>query len=159
MYPNIPERIEETHLLAQQYGIEYRYPFLDVKLVEYFYSLPSEFKYKDGMGRYLFRSAMKDILPDKIRKRTDKSGNTIPNVFARLLKDEEIFRETIQEGRLQNSYHYVDYEKLDEMLDILKGPGAFKEENFDLRAFQSAMSVLILQQWQRKGIIDIGIKC
>ena len=110
------------------------------------------------MGRYLFREIMKEDLPDKIRLRTDKSGNTIPNVFTRLLKDEEIFRNTIHEGRLKNSYHYVDYNKLDEMLNILKEPGTFKEEDFDLRAFQSAMSVLILQQWQREGKIDIGIK-
>lgn len=32
-----------------------------------------------------------------------------------------------------------------------------KEADFDLRAFQSAMSVLILQQWQKEGKIDIGI--
>ncbi len=82
MYPNIPERIEETYLLAQAHGIEYSYPFLDVKLVEFFYSLPSEYKYRDGTGRYLFRLAMKDILPEKIRMRNDKGENTIPNVFA-----------------------------------------------------------------------------
>ena len=108
MYPNKPERIEETALLAKKHGIEYRYPFLDVKLLEFFYSLPSEYKYKDGMGRYLFRMAMKGILPEKIRMRMDKGGNTIPNVFDRLLHDEKIFRDTIVEGRLKNQYHYVD---------------------------------------------------
>lgn len=159
MYPSIPERIEETYLLAQQHGIEYRYPFLDVKLIEYFYSLPSEYKYRDGMGRYLYREAMKEILPEKIRRRTDKSGNTIPYVFAWVLKDEEIFRKTIHEGRQNNACHYVNYDKLDDMLDILKDPAKFKEKDFDLRAFQSAISVLVLQQWQREGKIDIGIKC
>lgn len=160
MYPNIPERIEETSLLAQQHGIEYRYPFLDVKLLEYFYSLPSEYKIKDGMGRYLFRLAMKGFLPEKIRMRRDKGGNTIPNVFARTLKDEEIFREIIEEGRLKNQYHYVDYDKLHEMLDSFKNMGGLKRrKDYGLRAFQSPMSVLILQKWQREGKIDIGIKC
>lgn len=159
MYPNIPERMEETALLAQQHGLEYRYPFLDVKLLEFFYSLPSEYKYRDGMGRYLFRQIMDGILPDKIRMRTHKSGTTIPNVFARLFKDRARFQEMINESRQRNQYHYVDYKKLQTMLDILKNKDAFKEEDFDLRAFQSAMSVLILQQWQRDGKIDIGIKC
>lgn len=158
MYPNIPERMEETALLAQQYGLEYRYPYLDVRLVEYFYSLPSEYKYRDGMGRYLFREIMDGILPDKIRMRTHKSGNTIPNVFARVFKDRERFQEMIDESRQMNRYHYVDYDKLQSMLDMLKNEGVFKEVDFDLRAFQSAMSVLILQQWQREGRIDIGIK-
>ena len=157
MYPNIPERIEETSLLAQQHGIEYRYPFLDVKLVEFFYSLPSEYKYKDGMGRYLFRLAMEEILPEKIRMRSDKGGNTIPNVFARVLKDEEIFRKIIREARLKNHYHYVDYDVLDDMLDSFKKMGELKQGDYGLREFQSSMSVLILQKWQREGKIEIGI--
>lgn len=111
------------------------------------------------MGRYLFRMAMKDILPEKIRMRTDKGGNTIPNVFARVLKDEKTFRETIEEGRLKNQYHYVDYAKLHKMLDSFKKMRELKGQEYGLRAFQSPMSVLILQKWQREGKIDIGIKC
>ena len=159
MDPTIPERIEETFLLAQPHGIEYRYPFLDVKLLEFFYSLPSEYKYRDGMGRYLYRRAMKDILPEKIRMRTDKSGNTIPNVFERASKDAKLFRKIIDEGRLKNQYHYVDYPVLHKMLDTYHGMKASKRKDYGLRAFQSAMSVLILQKWQREGKIDIGIKC
>jgi len=159
MYPNIPERIEETALLAKQHGIEYRYPFLDVKLVEYFYSLPSDYKFKDGMGRYLFRIAMEGILPDNIRMRTDKGGNTIPYVFARVIQDGKIFREIIEEARLKNNYHYVDYNKLEEMLDSYLKIRELKHQIYGLREFHSAMSVLILQKWQREGKIDIGIKC
>lgn len=159
MYPNKPERIEETSLLAQQHGIEYRYPFLDVKLLEFFYSLPSEYKIKDGVGRYLFRMAMKEFLPEKIRMRTNKGGNTIPNVFVRALKDEAIFRELIEEGRLKNHYHYVDYDKLHGMLDSFKNIRGARRKEYGLRAFQSPMSVLILQKWQREGKIDIGIRC
>lgn len=158
MYPNIPERIEETSLLARQHDIDYRYPLLDVKLLEFFYSLPSEYKYKEGTGRYLFRMAMKDILPEKIRTRTNKGGNTIPNVFARVLKDENIFREIIEEGRLKNQYHYVDYDKLHEMLDSFKQIGDLERKDYGLKSFQSPMSILILQKWQREGRIDIGIK-
>lgn len=159
MHPNIPVRMEETALLAQQHGIEYRYPFLDVKLVEFFYSLPSEYKYNDGQGRYLFRKAMEGILPDKVRLRTDKVGTTIPNILARVVKDEEVFRELIEEGRGNNNYHYVDYEKLHRMLDTFKQFGDPKDYNIPPRTFLSSMSVLILQKWQREGRINIGIKC
>jgi len=158
-YPHIPERIEETSLLAEPNGIEYRYPFLDVRLVEFFFSLPSDQKVKDGTGRYLFRQALKGILPEKIRMRSDKGGNTIPNVFARVLKDEQRFRELIEESRIKNKYHYADYRKLDRMLDGFGKMGGSKRQSFGLREFQSAMSVLILQKWQREGKIDIGIKC
>jgi len=159
MHSNIPVRMEETDLIAHQHGIEYRYPFLDVKMVEFFYSLPSEYKYKEGQGRYLFRKAMEGILPDKVRLRIDKVGTTIPNVLARVVKDEEVFRELIEEGRSNNSYHYVDYDKLHGMLDTFKQFGDPKAYNFSPRTFLSPMSVLILQQWQREGRINVGIKC
>jgi asparagine synthase (glutamine-hydrolysing) len=158
-YPNIPERIEETSLLAEKYGLTYVYPFLDIKLLEFFYSLPSEFKFKDGVGRILFRQAMKGILPEEIRNRKDKGGNTIPNVFIRVLKDEGLFRELIEEGRQNNQFHYVDYNKLHDMLDSFKAKGRSNKQQYSLRAFQSPISVLLLQKQQREGKIDIGIKC
>ena len=158
MYPHIPERIEETSLLAQQHGVEYRYPYLDVKLVEFFYSLPFEYKYRNGTGRYLFRLAMRGILPEKIRIRPDKWGNTIPNVFARLLSDEKLFRELIEESRQKNNIHYIDYDKLDRMLDSFIPNMGQNQRLFGLREFQSAMSVLILQKWQREGRMDTGIR-
>lgn len=159
MFPNIPGRVEETALLAEQHGIEYRYPFLDIQLLEFFYSLPSEYKVKYGMGRYLFRLSMEGIIPESIRMRTDKSGYTIPGVFARIVKDEEVFRDLIEEGRTKNHFHYVDYDKLHMMLDSFKKMGELKRQVYDVRAFQSAISVLLLQNWQRSGKLDIGIKC
>lgn len=159
MHPHITDRLENSYFLAKAKGIEYRYPFLDVKLIEFFYSIPSEYKYKNGTGRYLFRMAMEGILPEEIRLREDKTGATIPNVMYRIMKDERIFRELIEEGRKNNRFHYVDYNKLHWMLDQFKHEEKRKKMNFAPRAFLSPMSVLILQKWQREGRIDIGIKC
>ncbi|MCK5068855.1 MAG: hypothetical protein KAR16_15500, partial [Bacteroidales bacterium] len=159
MHPNIPGRIEETSLLVQKHGVEYRYPFLDVKLVEFFYSLPSEYKYRDGQGRYLFRKAMEGILPDKVRLRGDKDGGTVPNVAVRVQQDVQIFREIIEDGRQKNKFHYVDYQKLDKMLDTFQNTDKIRRLKVTSREFLSPISVLILQKWQREGKIDIGIKC
>lgn len=159
MHQHIVDRLENSYYLAKENGIEYRYPFLDVKLIEFFYSIPSEYKYKNGTGRYLFRMAMKGILPEEIRLREDKAGATIPNVMNRIIKDEKIFRELIEEGKKSNRFHYVDYDKLHWMLDQFKHEEKRRKMNFGPRAFLSPMSVLILQKWQREGKIDIGIKC
>jgi asparagine synthase (glutamine-hydrolysing) len=159
MHPNIPGRIEETSLLAQKYGVEYRYPFLDVKLLEFFYSLPSEYKYRDGQGRYLFRKAMEGILPDKVRLRGDKDGMTVPNVAVRVQQDVQIFREIIEDGRQKNKFHYVDYQKLDKMLDTFQNTDKIRRLKVSPREILSPISVLILQKWQREGIINIRIKC
>lgn len=159
MLPALTQRLENTALLAGKEGVGYSYPFLDVKLLEFFYSLPSEFKYKEGTGRYLYRSAMRDLLPEKIRLRRDKAGATIPNALCRLLKDADKFREVINEGRENNRFHYVEYNQLLWMLDHFKQVQKDKKLQVSQRAFFAPMSVLILQKWQREGKIDIGIRC
>lgn len=159
MLADIPYRMENSYFAAKAHGIEYRYPFFDVRLVEFFFSLPSDLKYKNGIGRYIFRIAMKGILPDSIRLRIDKTGATIPNVLYRVVKDESIFRELIEEGRKNNINHYVDYNKLHWMLDQFMSEAARKNLSFGAKVFLNPISVLILQKWQREGKIDIGIKC
>ncbi|MBN1415441.1 MAG: hypothetical protein JW973_10095 [Bacteroidales bacterium] len=159
MHPHIQDRLENSYFAAQAYGIECRYPFLDVKLIEFYYSLPSNYKYKNGLGRYLFRMAMKDILPDEIRLRIEKTGATIPNVMFRIVKDENNFRKLIEEGRINNKFHYVDYERLHWMIDQFKNAKNNRKMNFGSKSFIAPISVLLLQKWQREGKIDVGIKC
>lgn len=57
---------------------EARVPFLDYRLVEFCLRLPPEFKISAGYSKRLLRDAAKDVLPDKIRLRTDKQGYSSP---------------------------------------------------------------------------------
>jgi len=152
------ERLENSYYSARKRRIEYRYPFLDVKLIEYFYSLKSELKYKDGTRRYLFRLAMEGILDDRIRKIPRKFGFAIPNSAQRVLQDEEWLKEIIMDGKSMNNFHYVDYDQLLWVISILKDPMAKKSKDVPTLVFLTAFSVLLLQKWQREGKIDIGIK-
>ncbi|MDF1573603.1 MAG: asparagine synthase-related protein [Bacteroidales bacterium] len=159
MHPNISYRLETSYLLSKTHGIEYRYPFLDVRLIEFFFSLPSKYNYEDGIGRHLFREAMNGILLDELRLRRDKTSATIPYVLYRVVKDESIFRLLIEEGRENNKIHYVDYDKLHWMLDQYKSEISRNKMSFGTKVFLNPISVLLLQKWQREGKIDIGIKC
>jgi asparagine synthetase B (glutamine-hydrolysing) len=78
MHPHLPQRMEYCYAAAAQYGIEYRYPLLDVDLVETYLAFPSWIKQHKGINRYTFREAMKGFVPEDIRQRDDKSGSTIP---------------------------------------------------------------------------------
>lgn len=155
----VSQRFEDSYLVAQSYRIEYSYPFWDVKLLEFYYSLPSHLKNWDGIDRRLFRIAFDGIIPDQVRRRNNKAGTMIPNIFYRFSIDEEKFRRIINDGKENNEYHYVDYDKMDKMIEALLERNKGKSINFGIRAFYCAMSVLILQKWQREGKIDIGIKC
>jgi asparagine synthase (glutamine-hydrolysing) len=48
-------------------GITYAFPLLDQRLVEFALSIPDDLFFKNGWKRYLFRTAMADILPDRVR--------------------------------------------------------------------------------------------
>jgi asparagine synthase (glutamine-hydrolysing) len=63
---------------SMAHGREVRLPFLDHKLVEFIFSLPSNFKIHDGWTKWLLRKAMDKKLPDAIVWRKDKVGYEPP---------------------------------------------------------------------------------
>jgi len=65
-------KVDQSSMAA---SIEARVPFLDHKLVEFAYNIPTE--YKQNGYKPVINQAMKDILPDQIRNR-DKHGFSVP---------------------------------------------------------------------------------
>jgi len=80
---------------SMAYSIETRLPFLDYRLVEFVFSLPTEFKIKEGVTKIILRIAMHGILPEEVRNRMDKIGFATPEAdwFKTALRDpiHEIF--------------------------------------------------------------------
>jgi asparagine synthase (glutamine-hydrolysing) len=64
--------------ISMCYSIESRQPFLDYRLVEFVFTLPSGFKLHNGMGKYLHRLAMQGIVPDYIINNPIKLGFDSP---------------------------------------------------------------------------------
>jgi len=60
------------------HSIESRVPFLDHRFVERTLSLPSDKLIKNGYTKAIMREAMKGVLPEPIRMRTDKIGFLTP---------------------------------------------------------------------------------
>lgn len=71
-------RYEDHNSMA--FSIESRVPFLDYRLVEFVFSLPPEFKIRNGWNKWIMRQALKDILPQKIVNRRWKVGFSTPEV-------------------------------------------------------------------------------
>ncbi len=68
MLDHLPQRMEYCYAMAAQYGIEYRYPLLDVDLVETALAFPPWIKQHHGINRYLFRQAIRGFVPEEIRQ-------------------------------------------------------------------------------------------
>ena len=63
--------------MTMAHSIEARPPLLDHKLVEFAATIPARFRLRDGTTKYLFKQAMRGILPDGIIDRP-KHGFAVP---------------------------------------------------------------------------------
>lgn len=117
---HINERIESWAIYGRKFGIEYRYPLLDRRLIEFALSLPPH-QYKKGRWkRFVFRNAMRNILPDVVRKnlsknepvRVEASSQNMVTAMRRIGKE-------IRDGILKpERCEYIDMPRL---LNILEG--------------------------------------
>ena len=82
--------LHEDDLNSMYYSLENRSPFLDSKLCEFAYSIPTHLLINEGFGKSILRDAMKGILNDKVRLDRQKKGfnASIESVFA--LSDNQI---------------------------------------------------------------------
>ena len=71
-------RYEDHNSMA--HSIEARVPLLDIDLVEFVNSLPSNYKIRNGWTKWIMRQALKDLLPEIILKRKWKVGFTTPEI-------------------------------------------------------------------------------
>jgi asparagine synthase (glutamine-hydrolysing) len=71
---NLPGILRQVDRNSMAFSVEARVPFLDHRLVEYIFSLKSEFIIHKGYTKYAYREAMKGVIPENIRARRDKIG-------------------------------------------------------------------------------------
>lgn len=78
MRTSVPGLLHYEDRDSMAFSIEARVPFLDHRLVEFAFNLPMEFKIHLDQTKRVLRSAMKGILPEKVRLRRDKKGYPTP---------------------------------------------------------------------------------
>jgi len=76
---SIPYQLHSEDRNSMMNSTESRLPFFDFDLVDFVYSLPDDFKIRDGETKAILREAMKNILPEEIRNRHDKIGFSAPD--------------------------------------------------------------------------------
>lgn len=73
-----PEYLRVDDRSSSAFSIECRHPYLDDRMVEFAFSLPSNQKIRKGLTKYVLRNAMKGTIPEAIRKKKKKYGTPIP---------------------------------------------------------------------------------
>lgn len=94
-------RWEDRNSMA--HSVEARVPFLDHRLVEFTLSLPIEYLDGPNQTKKILAEAMKDILPEKVRRRKDKKGFITP--------EERWFKEDYKNEFINLFEKYVPFSK------------------------------------------------
>ena len=74
VHTSLPSLLRYEDKNAMAWSIETRVPFLDHKLVEFLFSLPTPYLLYNGRTKHLLRQALKGHVPDQILQRRDKKG-------------------------------------------------------------------------------------
>jgi asparagine synthase (glutamine-hydrolysing) len=111
----LPLLLREEDRNSMAFSIETRLPFLDYRIVEFMFSVPSRFKVKNGATKYILREAMQDILPEPIRMRRSKFGFSTPmDTWFREEKMIKILRSVLDSKtfRARGYYHIPELNNL-----------------------------------------------
>jgi asparagine synthase (glutamine-hydrolysing) len=77
--PVLTRRLETSALFAATYGVEYRFPLLDSRLIQQFLSTPAIEKACRDFGRYLHRRAVDGVVSPRVAwKQSKDMGPVIP---------------------------------------------------------------------------------
>ena len=60
------------------FSMDCRHPFLDHRIIEFAFSLPTTQRFRNGWTKYVMRNAMKGLIPEAIRRKRKKFGAPIP---------------------------------------------------------------------------------
>ena len=110
-------RLVETEFFARMHRIEYRYPMLDIPLVELAHNLPSHLKINNGVERYMFRRVLEGVTTKRIqwRRKADVNHPLIQN--RDIAKTPSNFDDLAKEELVRT---YFDRVRFDQVLKALK---------------------------------------
>jgi len=75
---HLPALLHVEDRISMAWGLESRVPLLDHRIAELMASIPPAIKFKGGQPKYLFKKAIKNLIPPEIYNRKDKMGFPVP---------------------------------------------------------------------------------
>jgi asparagine synthase (glutamine-hydrolysing) len=123
-YTSLPMLLHWEDRDSMAHAVESRIPFLDYRLVEFVLGLPDDLKISGATTKRVLREAMRGVLPEKIRIRTDKIGfATAEEAWVRQ-ECPEAFRATLREATEASSGVLLP-KALDYLDEVVEGRRAF----------------------------------
>lgn len=70
--------LQMSDRMSMAHSVESRSPFLDHRLIQYAYSMPSKYKINNGITKYIIKKIAAKFIPQSIIERKDKRGFVAP---------------------------------------------------------------------------------
>jgi asparagine synthase (glutamine-hydrolysing) len=134
------DMLTKVDLMSMAQGLEIRVPFLDYQLVNFVFSLPSEYKINTNIRKRILQDSFRDFLPKELYNRP-KKGFEVPLLkwfrkeMKSLIVDDLLSRKQIEEHGI---FDYHQIEKLKAQL-FSSSPGDVHARIWGLVVFQSWM--------------------
>jgi len=112
-HETVPPILHEDDLNAMYYSIENRSPFLDRKLCELAYTIPSRHLVQRGMAKVVLRDAMRGIVPDVVLDSHRKVGFNAPIYSFLDISDPKMRKEILCDSPI---YDYIRRDRVEALL-------------------------------------------
>ena len=136
------DMLTKVDLMSMANGLEVRVPFLDYEVVNFLFSLPSDYKINRGMRKRILQDAFRDMLPEKLYNRP-KKGFEVPLLkwFRKEMRS-LITEDLLSEKRIreQGIFNYAEIAKLKRQL--------FSHNPEDVHA--RIWALIVFQSWWKK---------
>ncbi|MGH6835917.1 MAG: asparagine synthase-related protein [Methylocella sp.] len=126
--PHITERVEVWAQTGARHGLAFAFPLLDRRVVEFSLSLPSALFLRDGFRRRLFRDAMADVLPPKLRLRHQKYQPFPSHMLDLAESKDELLAQVDAYGQNESVRGMIDLAHLRRLVEAFPSPERVREE-------------------------------
>jgi asparagine synthase (glutamine-hydrolysing) len=124
----LTERAEQWAQTGARHGLAFAFPLLDRRVVEFSLSLPSELFLRGGFRRRLFRDAMGDVLPARVRLRHHKRQPFPSHMMVVVESKDELLARIDAYEKNESVRRFIDLAYLRQQVEAFPSPERVREE-------------------------------
>ncbi|HDZ00170.1 MAG TPA: asparagine synthase (glutamine-hydrolyzing) [Nitrospirae bacterium] len=137
------EMLERQDKTSMAWGVEARVPFLDHRIVEYIMNIPSKYKIRNGIEKYILRESFRNLVPSEVINRKKKPF-PFPVDPKSIFKQKNIANDLIQSGN-SGIAKYFNKKETD---DFFNKKNKFKGLD-NLAVFRTSYAMISLELWHK----------
>ena len=139
---HLPERTECWAVTGRKNGVEYRYPLIDKRIIEYMLKVPSQLLVKDSIyTRIILREISEGLLPEAVRWRIGKNDPAFFFLVNQQTAERGLlFINEIEDFKANPDLYFVNFDLLEQEVKKFKEDKDYSESQKllgDILAFKS----------------------